>query len=391
VQRPMLRGLLAGPLLFVVTTALLFGALEVGSRIWLTRFADVEQFRAYASLSQHLDRQKATGESFSKYVPHNYIGYVGAPDFSRGKNRHNSLGYRGDPVPLPKPEGEYRIVCLGGSTTYTAALEDHRLSYPSLLQAELQESGYPHVRVVNAGAEAYSSYESLLTFQLRVLDLDPDMIIVYHAVNDVMMRIIWPRGAYKGDNSGALVHSPGLQRPVPLLQRSTALRILLIRLGLASSPVRLDSTLVKFARTSYAWRFIRQHQAGHYPSGIFSKISLKKMFETNRPIYFERNLSHLLLSARHWGVQPVLATFAYSKEIEGDAMSSEEFAVGMEELNRVIVKLGREFEVPVFDFASAFPDNPDLFFGAVHVNHQGVREKARLFARFLIEGGLLPN
>jgi lysophospholipase L1-like esterase len=387
----MLRGSLAGPLLLVLTTALLFVSLEVGSRIWLTHLADTEEFRTYASLSQHQDRQKATGESFSKYVPHNYIGYVGAPNFSRGKNRHNSLGYRGDPIPQPKPAGEYRIVCLGGSTTYTAAIEDHRLSYPSLLQAELHGSGYPQVRVVNAGAEGYSSYESLLTFQLRVLDLDPDMIIVYHAVNDVMMRIIWPRSAYKGDNSGALVHSLGLHRPVPLLQRSTALRILLIRLGLASSPVRLDSTLVNFAGTSYAWKFIRQYHAERYPSGIFSKISLRKMLEANPPIYFERNLTHLLLTAQHWGVQPVLATFAYSKSLEGDAMNSEEFAAGMEEVNQIIVKLGRELEAPVFDFASAFPDDPALFFGAVHVNHQGVREKARLFARYLIEGGLLPN
>lgn len=385
------RSWLAGPLLLAATTALLLVVAEVGARIWLTRFADIEQFRTYASLSQHQDRQEATGESFSKYVPHNYIGYVGAPDFKRGKNRHNSLGYRGDPIAQPKPEGEFRIVCLGGSTTYTAALEDHTLSYPSLLQAELQAGGYPYVRVVNAGAEGYSSYESLLTFQLRVLDLEPDMIIVYHAVNDIIMRITWPGSAYRGDNSGALVHSPGLHRRVPLLQRSTALRILMIRLGMAKSPVRLDSTLVKFAPTSYAWRFIRQYHAGRYPSGIFSKVPLSQMLEANPPVYFERNLTHLLVSARHWGVQPVLATFAYSKKLEDDAMSSEEFAAGIDEMNRIIIELGREFEVPVFDFAAVFPDDPELYFGAVHVNHQGVREKARLFAGFLIESDLLPN
>jgi hypothetical protein len=178
---------------------------------------------------------------------------------------------------------------------------------------------------------------------------------------------------------------------VPLLQRSTALRILMIRLGLAKSPVRLDSTLVKFAPTSYAWRFVRQYHAGRYPSGIFSKVPLSRMLESNRPVYFERNLTHLLLSARHWGVQPVLATFAYSKKLEDDAMSSDEFAAGIDEMNRIIVELGRRFDVPVFDFARAFPEDPKLYFGAVHVNHEGVREKARLFARFLIESDLIEN
>lgn len=60
---------------------------------------------------------------------------------------------------MPKPKGEYRIVCLGGSTTYTGWVDDYRLTYPALLQTELIDRGYA-VTVVNAGNEAWTSYEN---------------------------------------------------------------------------------------------------------------------------------------------------------------------------------------------------------------------------------------
>ena len=82
-----------------------------------------------------------------------------------------------------KPLGEYRIACLGGSTTYTTSVEDWRLSYPALLEHELHNAGLGSVCVLNCGAAGWSSWESLINLETRVLDLDPDLIVVYHAIN----------------------------------------------------------------------------------------------------------------------------------------------------------------------------------------------------------------
>jgi len=90
---------------------------------------------------------------------------------------------------MPKPAGQFRIVCLGGSTTYTSDVKDYRDSYPYLLEKYLKAQGYNDVTVVNAGAGSWSSWESLINFQFRVLDLDPDLIIVYHGINDILRPI----------------------------------------------------------------------------------------------------------------------------------------------------------------------------------------------------------
>jgi hypothetical protein len=377
-------------LLLAASIALGLGVSELLARIWLERFASEEAFVRYASLEQQVARAARTGESPFKYVPHHYAGYIPTPNYVRGKNRHNELGFRGGPVLNPKPEGEFRIVCLGGSTTYTSFVEDHNLSYPSLVERELRERGFTSVRVINAGAEGYTSYESLITFQFRALDLDPDMIVVYHAINDLIARVVWPPWAYRGDNSGNLQHPESYRRRFPVLWRSTLLRILYVRSG-GLGPSALANTYLQFAPTGYGWIYITQGRAGTYPQGIFETVDAGEMLRKNRPVYFERNLRNLVAIAREWHVQTVFATFAYSHEVIDPPFDSPTVRGALEEMNQLILTLGRELDVPVFDFAAVFPSTPSLFVGAVHVTEEGSRLKAKLFADYLEASGLLPE
>jgi lysophospholipase L1-like esterase len=362
---------------------------ELAARIWLKHFASEEAFSRYASMAQQVEKAARTGQSPFKYLPHQYLGYIPAPNYVRGKNRHNDLGFRGDPIPIPKPPGEFRIVCLGGSTTYTTFVDDPALSYPGLLEAELRTRGHATVRVINAGAEGYTSWESLMSLEFRVLDLEPDLIIMYDAVNDLLTRIVWPPWAYRGDNSGSLQHSGNFYRRPSLLERSTLLTILRVRFG-APSPSDLAGTHVQFASTAFAWPFIVQTMAGTYPQGIFETIGAEEMLRKNQPVFFERNLRNMVAVAREWHIQPVLATFAFSDEVRLAPFDSPTLAGGMEEMNRVIARLAQELDVPLFDFAAVFPDDVRLYGDPIHVSEEGARLQAKMFADFLESRELLP-
>ena len=76
---------------------------------------------------------------------------------------------------------------------------------------------------MNAGVPGYSSYESVVNLEFRVLDLHPDVIFFYEAINDVPPRLVWPPSAYRGDNSGFLADRWSLEEP-SLLERSTLVR-----------------------------------------------------------------------------------------------------------------------------------------------------------------------
>jgi hypothetical protein len=194
--------------LVVISTIFSLLLLESGSRIWLDYLATDDQARRYrlAAEVDPVNRQ---------WSPHHYLNYYPTPSYRSGKKSHNSLGYRGREFSVEKPDGTFRIVVLGGSTTYTIAVEDNEKTFTRQLENILRDSyGYEAVEVINAGAGGYSSWESLINLEFRVLDLDPDLVIIYHGTNDVHTRLVEP-GSYRGDNSGR--RRQWSAPPVPLL------------------------------------------------------------------------------------------------------------------------------------------------------------------------------
>ena len=96
----------------------------------------------------------------------------------------------------------YRIAVLGGSSAYTLNVENNEKTFTALLEKSLVDKfGYEHVAVINAAVSGYNSWESLINLEFRVLDIDPDMIIVYQGQDDVHARLVSPV-SYRGDNSG---------------------------------------------------------------------------------------------------------------------------------------------------------------------------------------------
>ncbi len=365
-----------------VTLLLVFVLVEISARVYLVNFASEATFKRYASLRQLKERYVQ-----SQYSPHPYLGYYPTPNYQKGKNKHNSLGFKGEEIVLPKPETEFRIVALGGSTTYTTHVADYRLSYPALLEKELAARGYDHVKVINAGAGGYSSWETLVNFSFRVLDLDPDMIIIYHAVNDNTYRLVWPPEAYRGDNIG----SKGFQQTMfmpSILEYSTVFRILMINLGLAASHNALDKV---FPKTFYSQQLRTQIARGTYPEGIFREISAEKIIKTNYPVYFIRNLKNIIAMAKQHNIQVLLATFAHSPEAN-NLPGFEQFFWTFKEMNGIIKTIATENEVALFDFASKFPTDAAYFAGdPIHVNEKGVWLKAKLFADYITEEKLIPE
>lgn len=122
---------------------------------------------------------------------HPYLAFANKPGYQTKESAkhqisHNALGFRGPEIAVPKPEGTYRVVCLGGSSTYGHGPSSDETTWPARLQAHLRaERPHLNIEVVNAGCRGYSSFESLTNYAFRVSDLEPDHVIIYHTVNDM--------------------------------------------------------------------------------------------------------------------------------------------------------------------------------------------------------------
>ncbi len=386
------KSLLPNLALSLATLVVCFVVLEIAARIYLVNFADEDIFFRYASLQQLEDRLKKKGQAYFKKSFHRYLGYYLTPNYQSGKNKHNSLGYRGEEIALPKPANEFRIVCLGGSTTYTSGVEDYNLSYPELLEQEILQRGYANVNVINAGVPGWTSFECLINFQFRVLDLEPDLIIFYEAINDIHTRLVWPPEAYRGDNSGATMPAVTNVFMPSIFEYSAIIRFFLVRAGVTQPHADITKTIDRHAKTYYGDNFQRQKMNHSYPSGAFEDVSARRMLEINRPIYFQRNVENIVLSAQARNITAVLATFAFSPLFENEPrVASEEYIAAYQEMNDVLKTVAKQKGAHLFDFASLFPVDKKYYHDGRHVNEQGARLMAKLFAGYIVDNHLIPS
>jgi len=102
--------------------------------------------------------------------------------------RINSQGFRGPEFSVTKPTGTFRIVCVGGSTTFQGRSNEE--TYPALLERRLQAK-YPQLKieVLNLGISGLTS-DYWLERSAYLFRLQPDVVLQYEGVNDIAWRAL---------------------------------------------------------------------------------------------------------------------------------------------------------------------------------------------------------
>jgi lysophospholipase L1-like esterase len=338
-------------------------AAEISLRFWAAFVADREQRLPYAL--------PGDGSTACKYVPHPYCCYALQPGRQRDGANHNSRGFRGREFALPKPPGVFRVAVLGGSTTYCEFIGDDEAAFPAQTQKTLQtDYGRSEVEVLNAGVPGYNSWESMIDFQTRVLDADPDLVVVFFGVNDVHARLVQPE-RYHADGTGR-------RRPwsdpweVRVMRSSMLLRFVGARLGVWKPPGVENFTVAESA-------FHRSRDAGPEMAAVLA---------ANPPTFFKRNVENVVAVCKARGIGVVLVTWPYSEEVS-DYVSLPHYRQGVAELNAVVREIAAAEQAPLFDLAAKMPTDVKYWRDGRHVNAVGAELEGRWLAEFLNANGLL--
>lgn len=350
--------------------------LELSLRFYVANFGSDEQKTLYLHNREQIE---AVGRRFEGSAYLNFRLSPARPD-------HNTLGYRGAEIIQPKPDDTFRIVALGGSTTYGEFIDDPSATYPAQLQAHLQAAlATDAIEVINAGVPAYTTWESLVNLQFRVLDLEPDLIIIYHAVNDIGPRLTHPdvynslnaqRGYWRGDDG-----------PIPA---SSLYRFLLVRAGW-SPPVsfKIENQFVQpagYQDCGLIYQEGRAHCSNY-------NLDVATIMAANPPTHFERNLRNMALIAQGNNVDVMLVSWAYSPLAfavpGGDFMTEPYRQSAVTEHNTIIAQLADTLDMAYFDFAEAMPAAAEYWIDGLHVSEAGAQLQASLFAEYMIEADLV--
>jgi lysophospholipase L1-like esterase len=320
-------------------------------------------FELFGNAKPPFDKRTGPG----MYYAHPYSAYAMKPGYTRANiEQINSLGFRGEEINSQKPDDVYRIVAIGGSTTFAVYLPWDQ-SYPYLLQQELrQRFGTDKIEVVNGGLTGSTSAESFHRLPTQVLPIDPDMVIIYHGFNDLLPRMF---DNYQEDYYHFRLSDPN--NP-PGMTRSYLYRLALRVL----SPGMFHEN---YNLASRVWK------TNNLP---VTDTERTQNFLDSTNNAFKLNVENMIVLLQGKGIDVVLASFAmnYNTWHWLDSLPPYIWKAGIDANNVAINELTRKHQVPMVPFADAPFDeaskrfNIRMFPDSIHMSPEGNQFKAEIFA-----------
>jgi hypothetical protein len=339
-----IKKLLFATMLIVVSLVIASLAVEFGFR-WLYP----EDGAATKPILQ-IQRYLRAGDPAKTFLPHAFVSHVQRPHWIPAVN---SRGFVNREFQREKPPGTKRIACLGASTTMT---------YPRLLETMLLESCRDPIEVLNFGVPAWTTAESLVNLTLHGQDYAPDIVIVHHAVNDLLPRVA---PGYRSDYSHWRVpfrfHTSEFTRAVGPYSRFYC--YLLWKRGMRQFDVSL-------CMSRPITNYMTTPDGGLLPETAFGYV---------------RNIETIVRLSRAIGAKPLLVTMPHW------TVGSRLHESAVDDHNAQRRRIATEMQVGLVDLAKSLDGRNEIFRDVVHFKGEFHRLRAEPIAAFLLESGWLAK
>lgn len=116
----------------------------------------------------------------------------------------NEYGFRGPEITKENKE-IFRIIVVGGSTTFGTGATSDETTIPGYLQKKI-ETNHPELdfEVINGGIGSANSETELLFVKNTLLGFEPDLIIIYDGMNDAVHRPVFVFDKNEKNNESTL-------------------------------------------------------------------------------------------------------------------------------------------------------------------------------------------
>jgi lysophospholipase L1-like esterase len=303
----------------------------------------------------------------------------------------NNVGLRGDSLAMPKPEDEFRVFVVGGSSTETLYLDDTQ-AMTRVLQNRL-DSSVPgkRVKVYGAGKSGAKSYDHVEMIAHRLVHLDPDALIVFAGINDLL-------AAMYGRNY--LMLPPALGAPDTEWTLSQLVRFTLTEFQLGRrlfSLLKPDDYRDAVEQITFRSNFRRSVQ-------MREALPVSPSAARMDVAPYRRNLISIVGVARSHHIDLVFLTQAttWNSRVDSEIGKWHWMSAGpdnayrqhaldeaMEAYNDAVRGVAAALDVPLLDLSRLLPKSGEYFYDDVHFNPRGADTVGALLASFLSESTAL--
>ncbi len=308
----------------------------------------------------------------------------------------NNMGFRGEVLVNPKPDNEFRIFIVGGSTTECLYLNDSE-SIDRVLQDELRRkvSAGKIVRVYNAGKSGDATDDHISMIVHRIAHLSPDMIIVFCGINDLT------RSIYRYDylHYARLDPSDASANKIDLLKfLGTEFQIprrvyyLLTKLSPQSDgDILEDITMKSNYRLKIELR--RSHPASEMPPRTDIE-SYRRNLETIVGVAQAHKIDLVLMTQQTtWnsGIDPTARNWHWLNYRAGVTYREDLMDQALEKLNDAMREIARTHSITIYDLAREIPKSSEFFYDDVHFNVKGAYSAGVGLASVITKNNAIPR
>lgn len=279
----------------------------------------------------------------------------------------NSSGFRGPAIKQPKPVGTLRFAFLGASTTFCAEVSGDELTWPYLVTQAVQDAT-PDINIdyVNGAVPGYTVESSLRNLRKRVVPLQPDVIVIYHATNDLSRE------------TRSLASEQGIYKDGSAEEKSWLAEYSLLWY-LVEKNLRLND--------------LQRDAVDDKRRLVFSPAALGAQFR--------KELTWLVMEAREVARIVVLATFSHQVRPEQTPeqqliaarsslyympfMTPHGLIEAFTQYNEIIRDVALETGAVLIEGETAIPGDSEHFNDSVHFKDTGSRAMARRISEFLLK------
>ncbi len=277
--------------------------------------------------------------------------------FNFGQFKTNSLGFvnglEGDrEVKMPKPKNLMRINCIGASTTGNYIEEDGLVySYPLELELLLKGKMSNPVEVNNFGQGGYNSADILVRFALQIIDTNPDVVVIYHAYNDIRAYLT---ANFQSDYSHSRINLGESYWKFALAAKIPDLPISFLNYMIALwLPISSRNSLLE------------QVSVGDFGENNNYTLGL---------IAYKRNMQHIIDICISNKIKVVLSTYCHFlyDEIKQDSLHLRYKKI-VDEENKIVRDLALKNQLILVDNAEKIPKDMRYFVDSIHFTPEGMR------------------
>ncbi len=283
---------------------------------------------------------------------------------------------------------DHKIVFIGGSTTECIYVNENN-RFPYLVGQLIEEKTNKLINSYNSGKSGNSAVHSLDVLLNKIIPMEPDMVIIMHAINDYALlsydHTYWPVGTTRStiitikdylpkvQKETFVWHSKGLFRSI---YPNIYYKIFLVKERILNPP--------KPKKPYDEWAD-RRHMVKDRDFDFMQKE-------------FKWALQTLVTVSKTRGILPVLMTQA--NRFKGDpdelilknmnpllsgGITYETFKKEYDTFNEIIREVARVNEISLIDLAKLVPQEKTYLYDALHYNDTGSKLAANIISDQLID------